>query len=309
MADTKVSALAEISIPDFADDLYIVNDTGPTSNKCGTDRLFGLGGFLPGGRLTLETGVGVSSTDQSAKSTLYYTPHIHNRVRVWDGTRWLYKTFAEISLALTLTSGKRKDVFLDDDAATLVLSADWTDDVTRADALGTQDGVLVLNSDKTKLWLGSISASGTDQTSDTLAYRGVYNYYNQVLRRLFKGSTSSHTYNSATARSWNNSAANQIEIMLGLTQTVWWTIHGDVTVGAGGAGFPIVQAALDWTTGVMSGQSTPSLAMTGSAVRFLAGDSAVASLFGYHYIRATESSATAQMETLEEFALHAFAKM
>ena len=41
--------------------------------------------ITPGGRLTLESGVPVPSTDQTAKTTIYYTPYIHNSIQLWDG--------------------------------------------------------------------------------------------------------------------------------------------------------------------------------------------------------------------------------
>lgn len=53
----------------------------------------------PTGRLTLETGVPVSSTDQTGKATIYYTPAGVGRARypVYDGTNWTEKTFTELS--------------------------------------------------------------------------------------------------------------------------------------------------------------------------------------------------------------------
>lgn len=53
----------------------------------------------PTGRLTLETGVPVSSTDQTGKATIYYTPAGIGRARypVYDGTNWTEKTFTELS--------------------------------------------------------------------------------------------------------------------------------------------------------------------------------------------------------------------
>ena len=187
MADTKVSALAELSVADFSDDIYIVDDTGPTSNKLGTDRLFGLGGFLPGGRLTLTTAVPVTTADVTAAGTLFYTPYLHDRIRIYNGTRWRYYTFTERSLALTLTSGKNYDVFIFDNAGTLTLelSAAWTNDTTRADALTTQDAVQVKSGATTRLWLGLIRASGTNVTEDSLVNRFVVNAYNAVARPIY----------------------------------------------------------------------------------------------------------------------------
>ena len=53
----------------------------------------------PTGRLTLETGVPVSSTDQAGEATIYYTPAGIGRARypVYDGANWTEKTFVELS--------------------------------------------------------------------------------------------------------------------------------------------------------------------------------------------------------------------
>jgi hypothetical protein len=67
---------------------------------------------MPGGRLTLESGVPVSTTDQTAKTSVYYTPSVHNVVPLWDGYKWVPVEFSETTLALgTLTSGLEYNVY------------------------------------------------------------------------------------------------------------------------------------------------------------------------------------------------------
>lgn len=211
MADQKLTALSEVSVPALEDLLYTVDDPAgtPVSNKLTAARNFGQLGVIPGGRLTLTTGVPITTTDVTGAGTLYYTPYLHDKIRVWDGTRWVYKTFAESSLALTVTSGKNYDVFLDDDAATLSLSSAWTNDTTRADALGTQNGIVVLDSDHTKLWLGTIRASGTNTCEDSAGgtttqvggKRFLCNAYNDVPRPLrVIDTTDDQSYSTATIR-------------------------------------------------------------------------------------------------------------
>lgn len=228
MVDTKLTALAELSVVDLSDDVYVVDNTGPTSNKLGTDRLMGILGLIPGGRLTTESGVAVSTADRLAQSTLYYTPYLHNRIRIFDGTRWVYYSFAELSLALTgLTSGKNYDVFIYDNAGTLTLelSAAWTTDTARADALTTQDGVRVKSGATTRLWLGTIRTTATTTTEDsglvldatTSPKRFVWNAYNRVNRPLRKGDTTdSWTYTSTTLRQARAATSNQVEVVNGL---------------------------------------------------------------------------------------------
>lgn len=151
-------------------------------------------------------------------STLYYTPYLHNRIRVYDGNRWMPKTFAESSSMLNMTSGKVYDVFLDDDAATLMLSGEWTSATVRANALATQDGVTVLAGDPTKLWLGTIylTAALTNTVESTESRRGVWNAYNRVPRRIFRDLSGSGAYNTATIRQWFASADAQIELVCGM---------------------------------------------------------------------------------------------
>ena len=60
-------------------------------------------------------------TDQTAKTTIYYTPYVGAAAPVWDGTAWSLVILAELSLALDSSSGhtgyhqsaKNFDVFLD----------------------------------------------------------------------------------------------------------------------------------------------------------------------------------------------------
>jgi hypothetical protein len=40
--------------------------------------------LTPGGRLTVETGVPISTSDRTAQSTLYYTPHLHTGLSAYE---------------------------------------------------------------------------------------------------------------------------------------------------------------------------------------------------------------------------------
>jgi hypothetical protein len=53
------------------------------------------------GRLTLETGVAVSTTDQTTKTVVYFTPYSGNRVSLYDGGAWNRRILTEISIKLT----------------------------------------------------------------------------------------------------------------------------------------------------------------------------------------------------------------
>lgn len=179
---------------------------------------------VPGGRLTLESGVPVSTSDQTAKTTLYYTPYLHNVIPLWDGDAWRPVEFAETSLALgTLTSGKPYDVFayLSSGVLALELLA-WTDDTTRATAVTRQDGRLCKSGDKTRLLVGTIYTTSTTTTEDSLANRYVWNLHNQVLRRGKGATGASHTMAGSQAdREWNGgTSAPRANFVVGVDQTV-----------------------------------------------------------------------------------------
>lgn len=218
---SKITAYSEVSVPALEDLTYLVDDPSgtPASAKASMTRVMGLLGLLPGGRLTLTTGVPVTTSDVTAAGTLYYTPYLHDRIRIYDGTRWRVYSFTERSLSLTLTSGRNYDVFIYDNSGTLTLelSAAWdADNVTRTDALTTQDGVTVKSGATTRLWLGTIRASGSNTTEDSVTKRFVWNAYNQNERTLkIVESTSSWTYNSTTLRQVRAQTSNRVEAVNG----------------------------------------------------------------------------------------------
>lgn len=67
-------------------------------------------------RLTLETGVAVSTTDQTAKTTIYLTPYNGNRIAINDGVVWWgYTLNSDLSLSLaSLIKGVTYDIFIYD---------------------------------------------------------------------------------------------------------------------------------------------------------------------------------------------------
>lgn len=175
--------------------------------------------FAPGGRLTLTTGVPVTTTDVTAASTLYYTPYVSNQIALYSGTAWSLYTFTERSLALSgLTSGRPYDVFLYDNAGTLTLELTaWTNDTTRATALVYQDGVLVRSGATTRRYVGTIYTTGTNSTADSEANRFVWNYYNRVNRSMRSATETADTwtYTTATFRQANANTANQLNFVIG----------------------------------------------------------------------------------------------
>jgi hypothetical protein len=249
MADTKIKDLGLVSIVVPTDEVLINVAASSADAKLTFERMLGLLPSVPGGRLTLETGVPISATDQVAKGTLYYTPYLHNLCRIWDGTRWNFETFAEMSLALTVTAGKNYDVFLVG-FSSLELSAAWTTDTARADALGTQNAIIVKSADHTRLWLGTIRASGSNLCEDSITKRFVWNAYNPVRRGLQRTeSTDSWSYLTQTWRSANGSSANRVEYVSGVASTeIFATVVVTMAVSNNGSFNGAVGIGIDSTT-------------------------------------------------------------
>jgi len=172
---------------------------------------------LVNGRLTTESGVAMSTSDRTSQSTVYFTPFNGNQIALYDGTGWSIRTFTERSLTLSgLTSGKNYDVFIYDNAGTITLelSTAWTSDTARADALTTQDGVLVKSGATTRRYLGTLRTTSTTATEDSAAKRFLWNYYNGEERSLLKSISASYTY-ASTIRQINADATAQVEVVCG----------------------------------------------------------------------------------------------
>lgn len=159
----------------------------------------------PGGRLTLESGVPVSTTDQAAKTTIYYAPYVNNIIVLWDGNRWQPVTFAETSLAIgTVTADLGFDVFgYLSSGALAVEKLAWTSATARATALSLEDGRYCKSGDKTRLYLGSFYSNTTTTTEDSLNCRFVYNAYNKVSRAGYASELpTAFSYSTSAFRDW-----------------------------------------------------------------------------------------------------------
>jgi hypothetical protein len=182
------------------------------------------------GRLTLETGVAVSTTDQLAKTSVFLTPNRGNRLGLYDGTAWkMYALTADVTLPLgTLTSAKNYDIFGFDSSSNVALefSAAWTNDTTRADALAFQDGILCKSGALTRRYLGTMRTVSTTQTADSGGLTGttqvgatrfLWNYYNRVPRPLSViDTTASWSYGTAAFRQAHGAAGNKVEYVSGI---------------------------------------------------------------------------------------------
>lgn len=198
----------------------------------------GIRGTVVQGRLTLDSANPVSTTNQTGKSTLYLLPFINDgggqntsgNIVTYNGVSWNSFAFGSTSLNINgLTSGKNYDVFayVASNNLNLTISAAWTNDTTRADALAVQDGVLVNSQTYASgvcvpgigLWVGTIRMSGAGVCEDSSSSRFVWNAYNRVPRALIsKETATTWTYTTATYRPMNNATAvgvERVQLLLG----------------------------------------------------------------------------------------------
>jgi len=254
--------------------------------------------LIPGGRLTLESGVPVPTTDQTAKTTIYYTPYQHNIITLWDGGQWVPTAFTETSLALgTLTSGANYDVFgfLSSDVLALEMLV-WTNNTARATTVTLQDGRYCKSGDKTRLYLGTFRTTSTTQTEDSgfisttaARKRFVWNAYNRVRRVVaIEEDTASWTYATTnTARQVRASADNQVEAICGLASEAQIDLDFNLTGGnnvlggscACGIGYDATNALASYS----SSSYTASYNGTAGTPLFLHAHLSMHMELGYHY--------------------------
>jgi hypothetical protein len=153
---------------------------------------------------------------------LYFALYRGNQIALYSGSAWVLSAIAELSIAVPATTSQMYDVFVDYNSGTpaLALTA-WTNDTTRATALTKQDGIYVLTGTLGKRYVGSFRTTGVSgQTEDSAAKRYVWNYYNRVRTNVAKlESTDSWNYTSTTIRQANGSAANQVDIVVGVQES------------------------------------------------------------------------------------------
>lgn len=176
-----------------------------------------LGNDVADGRLTLTSGNPVVDTSSSA--TVYYTPYIGNRIDLYDGvSAWSRLTFSELSLSVAATANGVYDIFAYNNAGvvTLELGTAWSTASTRAAGLSRQDGVLVLGSNTTRRYLGTIEVQ-SNLCHDRTDARACFNYYHRLPRPVSITETpdTSWPYNSAVWRVANNDVNNSCRVVCG----------------------------------------------------------------------------------------------
>ncbi len=177
--------------------------------------------FPQDGRVTLTSATPVTTSDVTAATTLYFTPHKGNRIALYASSAWTTLAFSETTLTVPATTNTMYDLFAYNSSGTLALETlAWTNDTTRATGLGRQDGVLVKSGDATRRYLGSFRTTGTSgKTEDSKVKRYVWNYYNRTARELYVADTAtSWNYSTAIFRQANANSANQVDFVIGVAE-------------------------------------------------------------------------------------------
>lgn len=263
----------------------------------------GGGTVIPGTcqfRLTLETGVAVSTSDQTGKTTLYATPFNGSHISLYTSSTQTDYASAQMSLALgTLTSGKNYDVFCYDVSGvpTLILGPAWTSDTARGSGAGTtelttQDGAVVNANSissgpgaKAGLYLGTIRTTSTTTTEDSKLKRFVYNHYNRRSRELVVlESTASWTYSTGTIRQANGASGNKVEYVSGdadvlVAAEVVATVIPGTTITSGLTAAVGVDSVTAYAAGVIRGAYALGTVRSAIGSRYCGRPG-----LGYHYL-------------------------
>lgn len=173
-----------------------------------------------GFRLTLESGVPMSTSNQTAKTTLYFTPDplspFCGLISNYESSAWVVRKFGEVSLSLSgYTAAKPYDIFAYVSGETLTLeSVVWTNGTTRATALATQDSRRVKNAAADRLYVGTIYTSAAGQCEFSLSGAAPKLYVSNAFNRRravvkVVDASSSWSYDVDAWRQAHGSADNQ----------------------------------------------------------------------------------------------------
>jgi hypothetical protein len=188
-------------------------------------------------RLTLETGVSVSTSDQADKTTLYLTPHNGTKIALYYSSAWVYYDLsADLSLAVgAYTASSAYDIWCYSNAGTPTLdSTVWADPAVEP-TRGTQDGITTKSGDATRRYVGSIYIDSGQKCQYTVLKRFVWNYYNIVNAPLVVKSSAAHTYNATTHRPINNDTSFKVEFIVGIKKPITFNLAGVCKAGAAGS--------------------------------------------------------------------------
>lgn len=256
----------------------------------------------PQGRLTLASGIAVTTSDIVGAVTVYYTPCVGAALPIYgqsyDGPRYRTIAFDELSLILDADSGhtgyhqsgKNFDLFVFDDAGTLRLGTGpaWLSDTARGTGGETtelelyqgiwinKNSITIRHSDgsgdteaisaRQATYVGTMRTTADGLTEDSAAKRFLWNAYCQTLRPMARfESAANWVYATGTLRQANGNTANQLDFICGLDGVmVGATLNAAVNGEGVSSGVGRIAIGLDSTT-------TPAEAAHSSAIRISTG--------------------------------------
>ncbi len=275
---------------------------------------------VPGGRLTAVTGVASPITNVFNVGTIYYTPYLHGRISLYNGTNWTVYEFAELSNIFTNSStgnagpaatanSSNYDLFVWNNGGTITLTRGpaWTSSTARGTGSSTTElevfeGVYVNKIDITNgpaarrgRYVGSFRTNGTATLTSTYTQAAagggtnnqimVWNMYNRILAHSFsRDSTDSWSMSSTTIRAANSSNSNRISYIVGMAEdSVYATYTAPATGGATSSANVFI--GLDSVTAFVGVPGSTNAGGFGTATAFYFGHASL----GAHYVQALES--------------------
>lgn len=280
-------------------------------------------GSIPGGRLTLTSLTPVLTTDVTAGTTIYYTPYLHNRIPLFNGTAWFEYSFAEVSQALNDATkspaaaaiNSNYDIFgwLDGTTFRATRGPVWSSDTVRGTGAGTTEiervsgvwlnKVTITNGPTANrgVYLGTIRTDNSGNAvwiSAPAAAAGggncklfVWNMYNRVgVGATSLDSTDSWTYSTATVRAADNNNSNRISFVRGLNEDGVSAAYNAIARNSTNGGVLAVGVGID-STSAFSGSIANGSGWGGSGInveRTMTGTYTGLIGLGFHYVQALE---------------------
>lgn len=213
------------------------------------------GSLVSLGRLTLTSGVALTTADVTGATSVYFALAGGNQVPIYNGTSIVSNTFTELTLALDSNSGhtnyqqsgKNYDLFVISDSGTVRLGTGpkwndgavagsdtargtgaastelqqinglWSNKNTITIRFGSASGNTVSIAANQATYVGTLRTTADGVTEDSLVKRFLYNAYNQAQRQFLRNdATPTWAYSTATFRQANASASNQLAYVAGL---------------------------------------------------------------------------------------------
>lgn len=277
----------------------------------------------PTGRLTLASTTPVMTSDQAAKTTIYYTPYAGNTVPIYDGSTFTNTSYTELSVATSdntknpaaIGASKVNDWFVWNDSGTMRIGhgPDWTDDSTRSagTALTLVNGIYLNNASITNgpaasrgTYVGTTRSNSSSQldwifgskaADGGMASHYVWNAYNRVsIGGCCKDSTDSHAYTSGTIRGWNSATTMRMNYVCGLSEEII-DIHAQVLFESSSNGISLSTGlGHDSTTAYSGTGSFLNQATASVGIRFACSPPKLVMFptIGAHYVQLLESGGT-----------------